>query len=108
VDICPHTPYHTLTEVGKLATKSAAKAHRQAKKRTLRNRAVKSYTKTMVKKAELAIASGDVKAAQEAVVEAVSALDRAAKKGVLHSNNVARRKSRLMRKLNALLASASS
>jgi len=86
-----------------LATKSAAKAHRQSLKRRLRNRAVKSYTKTMIKKAEAAIASGDPQAAQEAVRQAISALDRAAKKGVLHTNNVARRKSRLMHKLNALL-----
>jgi small subunit ribosomal protein S20 len=86
-----------------LATKSAAKAHRQALKRRLRNRAVKSFTKTMVKRAEAAISSGDLEAAQEAVRQAISALDRAVKKGVLHPNNAARGKSRLMKKLNALL-----
>jgi len=87
-----------------VATRSAAKAHRQSLKRRLRNRAVKSYTKTILKKAEAAIASGDPQAAREAVRAAISALDRAAKKGVLHHNNVARRKSRLMLRFNAMVA----
>jgi small subunit ribosomal protein S20 len=85
-----------------LAVDSAAKAHRQSLKRRQRNRAVKSFTKTMLKKAEEALASGDAQAAQEAVRAAISALDRAAKKGVLHPNNVARHKSRLASRLNAL------
>jgi small subunit ribosomal protein S20 len=88
-----------------VATRSAAKAHRKSLKRRLRNRAVKSYTKTAIKKAETAIASGDPQAAREAVRAAISALDRAAKKGVLHPNNVARRKSRLMLRFNAMVAS---
>jgi small subunit ribosomal protein S20 len=87
-----------------VATRSAAKAHRQSLKRRLRNRAVKSYTKTMLKKAEAAIAAGDPEAARPVVHEAISALDRAAKKGVLHPNNVARRKSRLMLRFNAMVA----
>jgi len=55
-----------------------------------------------VKKAELAIASGDKSAAQEAVLTATSTLDRVCAKGVIHPNNAARRKSRLMKKFNAL------
>ena len=43
---------------------------------------------------------GEMEAAGEAVVVAVSVLDRAAKKGVIHPNKAARRKSRLMKKLN--------
>ncbi len=84
-----------------MATRSAAKAHRQSLKRQLRNRAVKSATKTVIKKADASIGSGEREAAREAVRQAVSVLDRAAKKGVLTRGNVARRKSRLLRRFNA-------
>jgi small subunit ribosomal protein S20 len=87
-----------------LATRSAAKAHRQSLKRRLRNRAVKSATKTAIKKAQDAIASGNLELARESVRKAISALDRAAKKGVIHPNNAARRKSRLLMKFNAAVA----
>lgn len=87
-----------------MATRSAAKAHRQSLKRHLRNRAVRSATKTAVKKAEAAIAAGDLEAARQVVRQAISMLDRAAKKGVLHPNNVGRRKSRLLLKFNAAVA----
>jgi small subunit ribosomal protein S20 len=89
---------------GELATKSAAKAHRQSLKRRLRNRAVKSATKTTVKRANVAIESGDIEAARGAVRAAISTLDRAAQKGVLHANSAARRKSRLLVKYNAAVA----
>ena len=78
---------------------AAEKRMRQEKKRRLRNRMVKSIVKTQITKARQAIASGN--RAEEAVRAAVSELDRAAKKGVLHPNNAARRKSRLMKQLNA-------
>ncbi len=87
-----------------MGTRSAAKAHRQSLERRLRNRAVKSATKTAVKKANDAILSGDLDAAREAVNEAVVALDKAAQKGVLHHNNSARHKSRLLIKYNAAVA----
>ncbi len=87
-----------------MATRSAAKAHRQSLQRRLRNRTVKSATKTAVKNANDAIASGDLEAAREAVRTALSALDRAAQKGVLHANNAGRRKSRLLLKFNAAVA----
>lgn len=81
---------------------SAAKRMRQEQKRRLHNRMVKSIVKTNVTKARQAIASGvDSEAAVRA---AVSELDRAAKKGVIHRNNAARRKSRLMKQLNATQA----
>jgi ribosomal protein S20 len=60
--------------------------------------------KTAVKKATAAIASGDPEAARAAVRHAMSVLDRAAQKGVLHPNNAARRKSRLILKFNAAVA----
>jgi small subunit ribosomal protein S20 len=53
----------------------------------------------MVKKAEQTIASGALD--QKAIITALSTLDKAATKGVIHRNNAARRKSRLMKKLNA-------
>lgn len=86
-------------------TKSAAKRMRLEQKRRARNRAVKSTVKTFVVKAQRAIATGtDEETTLAAVREAISQLDRAATKGVLHRNNVARRKSRLMKRLNALEA----
>ena len=87
-----------------MATRSAAKAHRQSLKRRLRNRIVRSATKTIVKNAEAAIAAGDPEAARLAVRAALSKLDRAAKKGVVHANAAARRKSRLVLKYNAAVA----
>jgi len=62
---------------------------------------VRSATKTVAKKAEAVIAAGDPEAAGEAVRIAVSNLDRAAKKGAIHANAAARRKSRLVLKHNA-------
>jgi len=62
--------------------------------------------RTYVKKARLAIESGDVDAARAATLQAASALDKAAEKGVLHKNNASRRKGRLMKQLAALEATA--
>jgi small subunit ribosomal protein S20 len=87
-----------------LATRSAEKAHRQSLNRRLRNRAVKSATKTSVKKANEAILGGDINAARDAVRAAIVSLDKAAQKGVLHPNNSARHKSRLLIKYNAAVA----
>lgn len=81
---------------------SAEKRMRQEQKRRLHNRMVKSIVKTNVTKARQAIATGVE--AEDAVRAAVSELDRAAKKGVIHRNNAARRKSRLMKQLNKLTA----
>jgi len=79
--------------------KSAEKRNRQAIKRTARNRVVRGSARTAVKKARLAIESGDPNAMQ-AVLAAEKALDRAASKGVIHPNNASRRKSRLFQALN--------
>jgi len=78
---------------------AAQKRMRQEQKRRLHNRSIKSLVKTQITKARQAIAT-DAEA-EEAVRAAVSELDRAAKKGVIHRNNAARRKSRLMKQLNA-------
>lgn len=83
-------------------TKSAIKRIRVSQRRFLRNRAVRSATRTFVGKARQAVGvtSAPTEAA-EAVGAAIRALDRAAEKGVIHRNNAARRKSRLARSLNA-------
>ena len=79
---------------------SAEKRMRQEQKRRLHNRSIKSLVRTQITKARNAIAGGDENS-EEAVRRAISDLDRAAKKGVIHRNNAARRKSRLMKRLNA-------
>jgi len=80
--------------------KSAQKQVRVAGKRQLRNKSVRSLCKTNITKAEGLIFSGELEAAKQAVAEAIISLDKAAEKGVIHPNNAARRKSRLMKKLN--------
>lgn len=81
-------------------TKSAQQEMRLSEKRRLRNRSIRSQCKTNITKAEKLIFSGNLEAAEKAVVTAVSSLDKAAEKGILHANNTARRKSRLVNKLN--------
>jgi len=80
---------------------------RVTQKKSLRNKPIKSLVKTNIIKAEKLIFSGELKSAQEAVVAAVSSLDRAAEKGIIHPNNAARRKSRLLKKLNEAQKAAS-
>ncbi len=81
-------------------TKSALKEIRKAGRRHQRNRLVRASTRTLTKNASRAIQAGDANAPQ-ALKEAISALDKAAQKGVIHKNAAARRKSRLMKKLKA-------
>ena len=81
-------------------SKTARKRIRIAETRRLRNRPYRTAARTFVKKAEAAIRAGDQTVAQSAVVDAISMLDRVASKGIIHKNNAARRKSRLMAKLN--------
>nr|BAL53202.1 30S ribosomal protein S20 [uncultured Chloroflexota bacterium] len=77
--------------------KSQIKRMRQNEKRRLRNRMIRGKARAALKRALEAIASGQV--TDEIIRQAVSALDKAAEKGVLHKNNAARRKSRLMKRL---------
>jgi len=80
--------------------KSAQKQVRVSEKRRLRNKSIRSRAKTNITKVEKLIFSGELELAREAVVAAISSLDKAAEKGIIHPNNAARRKSRLMKKLN--------
>ena len=82
--------------------KSAIKRNRQNAKLRKRNTIFRGSARTFVKKANLAIQSGDVEAARAAAQLAASALDKAAGKGVIHKNNAARRKGAMMSKLAAL------
>lgn len=85
-------------------SKSSKKRIRVSERRAERNKPLRTEARTYVKKAEVAIAAGDVAAAEVATREAISVLDRVAVKDVIHKNNAARRKSRLMAKYNALAA----
>jgi small subunit ribosomal protein S20 len=85
-------------------TDSARKRIRQIEKRTARNRARKSRVRTFLRKVEQAIATGDKGAAQEAFRAAQPELHRAATKGVLHDNTVARKLSRLSARIKVLAA----
>jgi small subunit ribosomal protein S20 len=81
---------------------SAKKRIRQNAKRRIRNRIYSSQARTYVKRARIALETNDAESAIDAVRQAVSKLDRAASKGVIHRKNAARRKSRLMKRLAAL------
>ncbi len=87
-------------------TASARKRIRQTERRTLRNHARRSRMRTFVKKVEAAIAGGDKTAAAEALRVAQPELQRAAGKGVIHSNAVARKLSRLSKRIKSLAAPA--
>lgn len=85
--------------------KSAEKRHRQGIKRAAINRVMRGGARTATKKARQAVDSSAPES-REAVLAAISALDRAATKGVIHKNNASRRKSRLMKALNKSQAAA--
>ncbi len=79
-------------------TKSARKRIRTNIHRRDRNRMYRSRVKTLIRRAEeLIFSNGE---SQDAVRQACSTLDKAAGKGIIHKNNAARRKSRLMKKFN--------
>ena len=82
--------------------KSALKRMRQNAKRRAYNRMFRSRARTFVKRARLAIDTEKPQDAVEATRTAMRELDRAASKGVIHKRNAARRKSRLMARLNKL------
>ncbi|HHS97407.1 MAG TPA: 30S ribosomal protein S20 [Chloroflexi bacterium] len=87
-------------------TKSAIKNIRKNQKRRLRNRMYRSRAKTAIKKARRLIEAGQLEEAREAIRVAYKALDKAAEKGIIHKNNAARRKARLMRLYNKALQAA--
>ncbi len=86
--------------------RSALKRIRTSEKSRQRNRVVRGSTRSVVRRARGLVDKNQLGEAEVAVQSAVSALDRAASKGVIHKNNAARRKSRLMRQLNQAKAAA--
>lgn len=82
--------------------KSALKRARQSAKRALRNRAVKSMLKTLTKRVESAVGEKNIENAKSALNKAISAIDKAVKKGIIHKNTGARRVSRLRRLVNSI------
>jgi len=89
-------------------TKSAMKQLKKSLKRRMRNKSVKSACKTAIKRVFEAMERKDVESAKEALRHAVSLLDKAASKSVIHKNTASRKQSRLMKKFNQFLASIGS
>ncbi|MEK6256382.1 MAG: 30S ribosomal protein S20 [Chloroflexota bacterium] len=82
--------------------KSAKKRILQNEKKRLRNRVFRGSARNFIRQARLAIETGNLEEAQSATKVAVSALDKAAEKGVIHKNNASRRKGRIMHSLAVL------
>ena len=83
-------------------TKSAEKRIRQSEKRRERNIIVKSQVKTAVKKLLLAVESRNLEKSKVSLGKAISVIDKAAAKGVIHKNTASRKISRLTKKVNTL------
>ena len=84
-------------------SKALNKAARSAERKRLRNRSIRTSVKTGLAKAEKLISAKEELAHQESIL-AISSIDKAVKKGVIHRNKGARLKSRLVRKLNAAVS----
>ena len=82
--------------------KSQIKRNKQNEKRRLRNRVYRGSARIAVRNARSAMEAGNAEETQAAVLQAIGALDKAAEKGVIHKNNAARRKGRLMKRMSAL------
>ena len=78
--------------------KSQIKRNLQNEKRRLRNRNIRGAARTAVNQARAAFEANEPET-KAAILKAISALDKAAEKGIIHKNNAARRKGRLMKKL---------
>lgn len=82
--------------------KSQIKRNRQNEKRRLRNRVYRGSARVAIKGARAALGAENVEEARTATMAAVSQLDKAAQKGVIHKKNASRRKGRLMKRLAQL------
>jgi small subunit ribosomal protein S20 len=81
-------------------TKSAIKRIRTSERRRRINQVHRTKARTYIKRTRSLIAAGQLEDAEVTAKQAVSALDKAVQKGVIHKNNAARRKSRLMQHLS--------
>jgi small subunit ribosomal protein S20 len=95
----PNSRYYTVAN-----TPQARKRARQAEKRRSHNSSLRSLVRTVIKKVNAAIGSGDAEAAKTAYDSAVPVIDRMADKGIIHKNKAARHKSRLNAQVKALAA----
>ena len=84
--------------------KSSKKRIKVTMRQTLRNRIIKSRTKTAMRKVVAACTAKDAAMAQAALIGAVQTIDKATSKGVYHKNNAARKKSKLARMVNQISA----
>ncbi len=82
----------------------AKKRARQSEKRRNHNASLRSVVRTMIKKVNVAIGTGDAAAAKAAYDTAVPIIDRMADKGIIHKNKASRHKSRLNTQVKALAA----
>ena len=82
--------------------KSAKKRIKVIETKTARNKAIRSEVKTSIKRVEAAVAAKDAEAAKAALLTATSDIDKAAKKGIYHKNNAARKVSRLASLVNTI------
>jgi small subunit ribosomal protein S20 len=83
--------------------KQQAKRMRQAETRRLRNKSRKTEIKTYIKNFDAALQRGDREESETFLGKSIKALDKAASDGIIHRNNAANRKSRLMQKFNQSL-----
>lgn len=81
--------------------KSQIKRNRQNEARRLRNKSARSRLKTLTRRFETSLSSGDGDAAAEAYRDVTQALDKAAAKGVVHRNKASNQKSRLAKRLRS-------
>lgn len=86
--------------------KSQIKRNLQNEKRRLRNRRIRGAARTAINQARVALEANQPET-KEKILKAISALDKAAEKGVIHKNNAARRKGRLMKRLASFESGAS-
>jgi len=84
--------------------KSTIKRIQIVERKRLRNRVIMSRTRTEVKNARTQLGGSNVEAARKATLSAIRTLDKAVSKGIIHKNNAARRKSRLMKHLATMSA----
>ena len=82
--------------------KSAKKRILVNRTKAARNKSIKSAVKTSIKKVDVAVANKDKEAAQAALVNAISTINKATSKGVYHKNNCARKVSRLSKAVSSM------
>jgi small subunit ribosomal protein S20 len=86
--------------------RSSKKDLKRSEKKRVANQSVRTSLKTFIKKTRSAVAAGEPEATKEALTQAVSAIDKAVQRGVIHKNQAARRKSRIAKAAAAPLGSA--